>query len=93
MKYVKLFENFKKKDIHAICKKHGIKKYTINPDGSIDVDDVVELLHINMEELPIKFGRVSEYFNCRFIGLETLKSFKCSKVNNNKQVLTRVTYI
>lgn len=27
-----------KKDIHSICKKYGIKNYSINEDGSIDVD-------------------------------------------------------
>ena len=39
MKYIKVFENFKtEKDIHNICNKYGIINYTINKDGSIDVD-------------------------------------------------------
>ncbi len=36
MKYLKLFESFE--DIDKICKKYSIKNYTINTDGSIDVD-------------------------------------------------------
>ena len=38
MKYLKLFENFDQTKIDKICKKYGIENYTINPDGSIDVD-------------------------------------------------------
>ena len=41
MRYLKLYESFE--DIHEICKEHGIIDYTINPDGSIDVDFVKRL--------------------------------------------------
>ena len=30
-------------NIHEICKEYNIKKYSINPDGSIDVDESVSL--------------------------------------------------
>ncbi len=36
MKYLKLFESFE--DIDEICKKYSIENYTINTDGSIDVN-------------------------------------------------------
>ena len=32
------FINESNQDIHSICKKYGIKNYTINQDGTIDVD-------------------------------------------------------
>ena len=62
------------REIHDICKKYNIKNYTINPDGSIDVDgDVVMLIFIN--ELPIKFNKVNGNFYCSYNNLSTLKNF------------------
>jgi len=36
MKHLKLFESFN--DIETICKEYGIENWTINSDGTIDVD-------------------------------------------------------
>ena len=44
MKHLKLFENFE--DIESICKKYNITNYTINVDGSIDVNGNV-IWHFN----------------------------------------------
>ena len=41
MRYLKLFESFE--DIDEICRKYRIENYTINSDGSIDVDYIVYL--------------------------------------------------
>ena len=61
-------------EIHLICGKYNIKNYTINSDGSIDVvGDVVILIFIN--ELPLKFNKVSDNFYCSYNGLSTLKNF------------------
>ena len=61
-------------EIHKICDKLKIDNYTINPDGSINVDgDVVILIYIN--ELPIKFNKVSGNFYCSYNNLSTLKNF------------------
>ena len=71
MKHLKLFENFQ--DIDSICKKFGIKNYTVNPDGSVDVDDDVDLSNKGLTKLPLKFGRVSGHFDCgdnQFTSLE-----------------------
>jgi hypothetical protein len=45
------------------CKKY-LKNYTINPDGTIDVDGDVNLQNKlgNMKKLPVKFGKVSGFF-------------------------------
>ena len=51
-------------EIHDICKKYEIKNYTINPDGSIDVEGSVYLFNMNLDKLPLKFNRVSGYFIC-----------------------------
>ena len=32
MKYLKLFENFNDEDIHSVCKRYGIRNYTINSE-------------------------------------------------------------
>ena len=71
MKYLKLFENFE--DIHEICKICGIENYTINPDGSIDVDGNVNLYEMELTKLPLKFNNVSGYFNCSWNDLTTLE--------------------
>ena len=72
MKYVKLFEQFEE-DIHEICKKYGIENYTVNPDGSIDVDDNVILSSKRLDKLPIRFNKVSGNFWCNDNQLTTLE--------------------
>ena len=71
MKYLKLYENFE--DIDSICQKFGIKNYTINSDGSIDVDGNVDLIDKGLTKLPLKFRNVTGYFNCRINQLTSLE--------------------
>lgn len=59
--------------IHEICKKYRIKNYTINDDGSIDVNDDVDLFGIDLTELPLRFNRVNGNFICGLSKLTTLK--------------------
>jgi len=89
MKHLKLFENFK--DIDSICKELGIRNYTINPDGSIDVQGDVDISDKGLKELPLKFNDVSGSFYCpdnQLVSLEGApqsvgKDFYC---HNNKLV-------
>jgi hypothetical protein len=62
LKYYKLFESTSQ--IDKICKMYGIKNYTINLDGTIDVDGNVNLSNMELEKLPVKFGRVTGDFWC-----------------------------
>jgi len=71
MKYIKLYESFE--DIDTICEKYGIKNYTINSDGLVDVDDEVYLYKIELTKLPLKFGNVTGHFDCGANKLTTLK--------------------
>jgi hypothetical protein len=71
MKYIKLFESFK--DIDSICKKYRIGGYTINSDGSVDVDGNVDLSQWDLTEIPLKFGKVSGDFDCYGNQLTTLE--------------------
>ena len=64
MKYIKLFENFDKQTIESICEEYDITNYTINDDGSIDVDGPVYLSNRQMSKLPLKFRKVTGYFGC-----------------------------
>jgi hypothetical protein len=61
-----------KKDIHSICKKWEIKNYTINEDLSIDVDGNVDLSHRGLNDIPLKFRRVSGDFSCEVNQLTNL---------------------
>ena len=96
MKYLKkfnkeilFFNKIKKYQIDEICKKYNIKNYTINPDGSIDVDDGVNLYNYRLAKLPLKFNKVNGYFYCSINELTKLEgspvevngSFYC---NSNK---------
>ena len=59
--------------IHDICKRYRIKNYTINPDGSIDVNGSVNLSGRGLTELPLTFNRVIGYFDCSYNKLTSLK--------------------
>ena len=50
--------------IEEICKKYGIENYTINDDGSIDVDGDVLIWGCNLNEMPLKINKVTGNFNC-----------------------------
>ena len=62
MKHIRLFESFS--DIGSICDEYGITNYTINSDGSIDVDGDVNLTNKKLTKLPVKFNKVSGNFYC-----------------------------
>jgi hypothetical protein len=72
--------------IHEICKKYGIKNYTINDDFSIDLD-MVDLEARNLLNIPLKFNRVRHFFDCSFNYLTSLEGcpeyigldFKCQE--------------
>ena len=50
-------------EIEAWCEEMGIRNYTINSQGEIDVDGNVDLDDIDIEELPYKFGIVTGGFD------------------------------
>ena len=87
-------------EIHTICEKYNINNYSINPDGSIDVDGNVNLTSLNLTELPLKFNKVSGYFNCSYNKLTSLKGspkevesfFTCydNKINDLKYAPNRI---
>jgi len=71
MKYIKLYESFE--DIDSICKRYSIVNYTINSDGTVDVDCPVSFYGGRLSKLPLKFGNVTGTFNCGYNSLTTLK--------------------
>src|SRR5574344_858938 len=52
-----------KSEIEAWCDEMGIKNYTINSQGEIDVKGNVNLTEKDFKELPFKFGIVKGYFD------------------------------
>lgn len=71
MKYIKLFENYQ--DIDRTCDQYYISNYTINEDGSIDVDEDVNLANSDLSILPLNFNKVNGYFNCGINKLTSLE--------------------
>jgi hypothetical protein len=76
LKEFKLFESVK--CIDEICEKYGIKNYTINSDGSVDVDGDVYLSHKKLDKLPVRFGKVTGYFSSRGNDLTSLEGCPAS---------------
>ena len=87
MKYLRLFESFE--NIDEICKKYRIENYTINSDGSIDVNGIVNLHNLGLEKLPIKFNKVNGYFYCN----NKLTSLEGSPVEVNGDFYCRNNYL
>ena len=71
MRYLKLFESFEY--IDEICRKYNIKNYTINPDGTIDVNEDVNFANIGLKNLPLKFNNVNGWFDCSHNNLKSLE--------------------
>lgn len=69
-------------NIDKICKEYGIENYTINEDGSIDVDGTVNLSSKGLTKLPLKFRNVTGYFDCSFNQLTALEGCPTS-INGN----------
>jgi hypothetical protein len=59
--------------IKDICKKFGIENYTINDDGTVDVDGNVNLGNKGLTKLPLRFRNVSGYFYCHVNQLISLE--------------------
>jgi hypothetical protein len=53
--------------------KHGIKNYTIRPNGVVDVDGDVNLNKFKGKILPVQFGRVEGIFDCSDTNLTSFK--------------------
>ena len=68
-----------KADIEAWCDEMGIKHYTINSKGEIDVDGGVWLGNKEFKELPYKFGAVKYDFeinkNANLISLKNCPDY------------------
>jgi hypothetical protein len=59
--------------IEEICEYYGIQNYTINDDGTIDVDGNVDLNDRSLTKLPLKFNKVTGYFSCSVNKLTSLE--------------------
>ena len=74
---IKLFEEYN--NIDSICKKFSIENYTINPDGSIDVDGNLYLdLDVypsgkKLDRFPLKFRKVNGNVDCSNNNLTSLE--------------------
>lgn len=66
-----IFESFN--EIHSLCKEYDINNYTINDDGSINVNGNVYLSFRKLTELPLNFNEVNGEFDCSNNKLTTLK--------------------
>ena len=59
--------------IIQFLEEHGIKNYSINEDGIVDVDGNVDLSDKNLTSIPVQFGKVGGAFYCSRNHLTTLE--------------------
>ncbi len=89
MKHLRLYESINTKSIIFNCQIYGIKNYSINKDGSIDVDGDVDMSYIDFEGhdgFPLNFRNISGRFTSRHNRLTSLsggpkyvgEDFSCS---------------
>jgi hypothetical protein len=65
MNHLKLFESYQSESkVAKICRKYGIKNWSINSDGLVDVDGEVDLSVDGLKKIPLKFGEVTGGFLC-----------------------------
>ena len=75
--------------IKQILDNLNIKNYTLQPDGTVDVNGNVDLRNFNVTIFPVKFGKVSGDFFCSYTKITSLAgaptsvggSFDCSYTN------------
>ena len=63
MKHLKLFESFDN-EIESICDELNITNWTLNEDGTVDVDGDVDMNYMGLNKIPLKFGKVIGGFDC-----------------------------
>jgi hypothetical protein len=74
MKFLKFFKQKSyEEEVAEICKKYYIRNWSINSEGLVDVDGHVDLQSEGLTKLPLRFGNVSGYFNCRENHLTSLE--------------------
>lgn len=83
-----LLTNTQLNDIHEFCMNYNISKYTLNPDGSIDVDGDVEFVSLpnNMKHFPFEFNTVKGDFKIIDSGITSMINFP-KVVMGNVEVL------
>ncbi len=76
MRYIKSYKIFESIDLELgkELEKFNITKYSINEDGSIDVDGIVDFGSKNLNKIPFNFNRVSNYFDVNDNKLTSLKN-------------------
>jgi hypothetical protein len=47
--------------------------YTIQSDGTFDVNGNVNMSKMNLTKIPVKFGKITGYFDCSYNQLTTLE--------------------
>jgi hypothetical protein len=76
-------------EIDNLCKEYNITNYTINDDGSIDIDGDVDLAWHKILKIPLKFNKVTGHFYCNSTDITSLEgvpkyvggNFTCWKTN------------
>jgi hypothetical protein len=64
---------FNTKEFKEEIEKYDLEDYTINDDGTIDVDGDVNLRDRELYIIPFKFGKVTGSFHCENNKLESLE--------------------
>ena len=61
-----------REETEAWLNRMGITNYTIHDNLVVNVNGVVNISNKNLDYIPVRFGKVTGNFNCRFNNLESL---------------------
>jgi hypothetical protein len=69
-----MIESFRIFKIGITCKRYGIQNWKLNPQTKlVDVEGDVYLFRKELKTIPVKFGKVTGYFNCGYNQLTSLQ--------------------
>ena len=78
-------------DIKKICDFLNIIRYTINKDLTVDVRGGVNLYHLGLERIPLKFGKVDGVFHCSYNQLTSLEGAPIKVNGSFSCILNKIT--
>ena len=71
--------------------RYYIRKYTIRPDGVVDVNGDVSMRDVTESILPIQFGKVTGNFDCHMVPITSLKGFPHTVLGDVYAAYTKIS--
>lgn len=91
MKLTEITQQVDLNEIKKILDKYKIKNYTINADGTVDVDGNVDFSNKSITSIPVQFRNVTRHFYCYGTKITSLEGAPQSVGGNFYCSTTKIT--